>query len=75
MKSSSGESANPHDYHTKIGKKLQALNVTNVDDNHLNLTQVATLERRVKKVSILHRRDAEFAEFFKDFSAFSATLR
>jgi hypothetical protein len=37
MKSSSGESANPHDYHTKIGKKLQALNVTNVDDNHLNL--------------------------------------
>jgi hypothetical protein len=40
MKSSSGESANPHYYHIKNGKKSQALNVTNVDDNHLNLIRV-----------------------------------
>jgi len=40
MKSSNGESANSHDYHTKISKKSQALNVTKGDDNHLNLTKV-----------------------------------
>jgi hypothetical protein len=29
----------------------------------------------MKKVLILNRRDAEFAEFFKDFSAFHLHLR
>jgi len=40
MKSSKGESANSHYYHTKFGKKSQALNVTKVDANHLNLAGV-----------------------------------
>jgi hypothetical protein len=55
MKSSSGESANPHEYHTKIGKKRQALNVTNVDDNHLNLGREFCFQRFTKTFSHFKR--------------------
>ena len=39
------------------------------------LIQVAALENKQVRFLILNRGDAEFAEFLKIFSAFSAALR
>jgi len=42
----------------------------------LNLfTQFVTFQVKKGYVNVLNRRDAEYAEFFENFSAFSATLR